>query len=91
MAFPDGSLVSEVILSRTVCSLSSKSNLIFFTPSPALNRICLSKDDGVFDDKVSAKHTNAGVQGVFLAALLLPVLELLAEACVWFVLLCHRR
>ena len=63
-------LTSEVNFSRTVFSSSSTSSLIFFSPSPALNRSSFSADEGVFLQHESAKQTNVAVHvfgfGVFL-------------------------
>ena len=44
---PSSSLSPHVIFSNTSCSSSSKSSLIFFMPSPAWNRTCLSVDEGI--------------------------------------------
>ena len=44
---PSSPLSPHVIFSNTSCSSSSKSSLIFFMPSPAWNRTCLSVDEGI--------------------------------------------
>jgi hypothetical protein len=58
---PAASCVSDVILPITVCSSSSKYSLIFFRPRPALNKICFSIAEGVFDAVESAKQKKVGV------------------------------
>ena len=44
---PSSPLSPHVIFSNTSCSSSSKSSLIFFIPSPAWNRACLSVDEAI--------------------------------------------
>ena len=44
---PSSPLSPHVIFSIISCSSSSKSSLIFFMPSPAWNRTCLSVDEGI--------------------------------------------
>lgn len=51
---------SEVIVFKT--SASDVKNCILRVPSPALNRISFSADDGTLEDSLSAKQTTVFVQ-----------------------------
>ena len=77
------SKASEVIFSLTVFSLSSRSSLIFFSPGPALNRLCFPTDVGVLKQNRSAKQAKWAVHSfdfvaVFLCLESLPQLLSLA-------------
>ena len=72
------SKASEVIFSLTVFSSSSRSSLIFFSPSPALKSIYFLTDVGILKQNRSAKQTKWAVHSFDFVAVFLR-LESLPE------------